>query len=240
VVLEERLKVGTHPRLDEFHALQLECPVEWLSEPGIQVFASERRARPGWGGYIAPILAVGTLGGGLVSVRSDLLQAVNREVAAFPLERPLGEREFARLRSISQRAVPYAYCLSGDVLFVDRGRFRPGEPGAEHLSRDDRRGTDLRRRFDGEIFIVPGNRGDIAAWSAIKLKANDVWEIAVVTEPAYRGRGHAKRVVTAATSYILDHGRVPLYVHDRSNLASARVCRALGYTEYTQTFFCEY
>ncbi len=239
-MLDERLKVGTHPRLDAFHAALLDIPTQQLAEPGIHLVATERRARPGWGGYIAPVLAIATSRGGLVSSRDDLFPAVSRETANFSPGRPLGEREFARLRSVSQRAVPYAYCLSGDVLFADQARFRPHPVTAERLLRDDRRGNDLRKRFDGEVFIVSGSRDDIAAWAAIKLKSDDVWEIAVVTEPQYRGRGFAKRVVSSATEYILNQGRVPLYVHDRANLASARVCRSLGYTEYAQTFFCEY
>jgi len=33
---------------------------------------------------------------------------------------------------------------------------------------------------------------------------------------------------------------VALYVHDRTNVASARVCRSLGYLVYTEEFFSEY
>ena len=62
----------------------------------------------------------------------------------------------------------------------------------------------------------------------------------MVTEAAYRGRGFAREVVSAATAHILEHGRVPLYIHDRSNLASGKVCRSLGYEEYGFEFFCEY
>jgi GNAT superfamily N-acetyltransferase len=230
-VIEERLRAGLHPRLDAFHGLLLDVPVDRLREPGMHVVSSERRARPGWGGYITPIYAISTPGGGVVSCRADLVAGVRRDVPTPPAGRPIGEREFSRLRAISQRAVPYAYCLAGDILYVDRAAFKPVAEGAHPLSRGESRGADLRRRFDGEIFVVNGLRGEIAAWSAIKLKSDDVWEIAVVTESAYRGRGFAKRVVSASTAYILDHGRVPLYVHDRANLASARVCRSLGYSE---------
>ena len=38
----------------------------------------------------------------------------------------------------------------------------------------------------------------------------------------------------------LEQGRLALYVHDRTNLASARVCRSLGYVEYAEEFFSEY
>ena len=46
--------------------------------------------------------------------------------------------------------------------------------------------------------------------------------------------------MSAATAYILEQGRLALYVHDRTNLASAKVCRALGYVEYAEEFFSEY
>jgi len=240
MVLHERLRAGSHPRLDRFHAQLLDVPADLLQLPGLHLVSSERRARPGWGGYISPIYAVATPRGGVVSVRGDLLELARRELGEPDRDRPLGEREFARLRALSQRAVPYAHCLTGDILSLERDDFRPASPGAEPLGRTDRRGADLRKRFDGEVFVVFGTHQEIAAWSAIKLKSSDVWEIAVVTEPAYRGHGLAKRVVSAATEYILDHGRVPLYIHDHANRASARVSRALGYVEYAQTLFCEY
>ena len=62
----------------------------------------------------------------------------------------------------------------------------------------------------------------------------------MVTEAAFRGQGLAKEVVSAATEHILNSGRIALYVHDRTNTASAKVCRALGYVEYAEEFFSEY
>jgi hypothetical protein len=52
--------------------------------------------------------------------------------------------------------------------------------------------------------------------------------------------GLAKEVVSAATSHILEQGRLVLYVHDRTNLASAKVCRSLGYVEYAEEYFGKY
>jgi GNAT superfamily N-acetyltransferase len=155
-------------------------------------------------------------------------------------QRALDAEALEALRRLGRQAVPYAYSLNGYALSITAADFRPIDGVAERLVPGDTRGRDLRRRFDGEIFVVNGARGEIAAWAAIKLKAEDVWEIAVVTEAPYRGRGYAKDVVSAATGHILDAGRVPLYVHDRTNHASARVCRSLGYQEYAEVFFCEY
>ena len=239
-MLEERIRVGNVEWLDQFHAAELDCDVALLRQPGVHLIASPRRARAGWGGYTIPIIALATRQGGVVSCRPDLAEAVRRELGDAEPEQPLTQGQFERLRRLARRVVPYVYSLSGYALYCDRASFRPHAEPAERLLPGDRRGQDLRRRFDGEIFVIDGVRGEIAAWSAIKLKWPDVWEIAVVTEAPYRGRGYARRVVSAATRHILDQGRLPLYVHDRTNLASAKVCRALGYVEYGEQFFCEY
>jgi RimJ/RimL family protein N-acetyltransferase len=239
-VLDERLKVGQVDRIDTFHAVELGCNATMLREPGVHVLPSERRTRPGWGGYTVPILALATANGGIVSARPDLLERVRSALGPMPPDRPLGVPDFARLQHVARIAIPYAYSLSGHVLYTDREHFSPRETRARRIERTDPRGTDLRRRFDGEIFAIWSVRGEIASWSAIKLKSDDVWEIAVVTEAPFRGQGLAKEVVAAATAYILDQGRMALYVHDRTNLASAKVCRALGYIEYAEEFFSEY
>jgi GNAT superfamily N-acetyltransferase len=240
VVLDERIKVGQVSRIDAFHAFELGCNASLLSEPGIHILPSERRTRPGWGGYTVPIMALSTTSGGIVSARPDMLDRVRSSLGPTTLDRPLGVAEFTRLHQVSRLAIPYAYTLSGHVLYADVDHFRSRPTRAVRLDRGDVRGTDLRRRFDGEIFVVWSLRGEIASWSAIKLKSPDVWEIAVVTEAPYRGQGLAKEVVSAATAHILEQGRLALYVHDRTNLASARVCRSLGYVEYAEEFFSEY
>lgn len=240
VVLDERIKVGQVSRIDAFHAVELGCNPSLLAEPGLHILPSERRTRPAWGGYTVPILALSTTTGGIVSARPDLLERVRNGLGPVAPDRPLSVAEFTRLHHVARLAIPYAYSLSGHVLYTDTEHFQPHPSRAVRLDRGDVRGTDLRRRFDGEIFVVWSVRGEIASWSAIKLKSPDVWEIAVVTEAPYRGQGLAKEVVSAATAYILEQGRLALYVHDRTNLASAKVCRALGYVEYAEEFFSEY
>ncbi len=239
-MLEDRVKVGQVSRVDDFHAQELGCNPALLVRPGVHVIPSERRTRPGWGGYTIPILALATPRGGVVSVRPDLVERTRGQLALLNTGRPIGAAEFAPLQQISRAAIPYAYSLSGYVLYTDREHFRPLPSRARPIERNDSRAADLRRRFDGEIFAIWGIRGEIASWSAIKLKSDDVWEIAVVTDAAYRGQGLAKEVVSAATAHILEQGRVALYVHDRNNHASARVCRSLGYVEYAEEFFSEY
>jgi len=239
-MLDDRVKVGQVARVDQFHAVELGCNPALLTQPGVHVIPSERRSRPGWGGYTIPILGLSTASGGVVSVRPDLVERTRGQLSLLNTGRPIGAAEFARLQQVSRATIPYAYSLSGYVLYTDVEQFQPRTSRARRIERTDVRGADLRRRFDGEIFAIYGIRGEIASWSAIKLKSDDIWEIAVVTEAAYRGQGLAKEVVSAATAHILDNGRAALYVHDRNNHASARVCRSLGYVEYAEEYFSEY
>jgi hypothetical protein len=72
-MLEDRIKVGQVDRLDEFHATELGCGRTLLQRPGIHVVPSERRTRPGWGGYTVALLALSTAAGGVISARPDLV-----------------------------------------------------------------------------------------------------------------------------------------------------------------------
>jgi predicted GNAT family acetyltransferase len=78
------------------------------------------------------------------------------------------------------------------------------------------------------------------AWAALKVKSGRIWEIAVATEPDYRGRGYARDVVSAASRFSLDQGRLPIYIHDRDNSTSAYVARAVGFQLYAEIVLSEY
>lgn len=72
------------------------------------------------------------------------------------------------------------------------------------------------------------------------MKSDDAWELAVATQADYRGRGYARDVVSAATSYVLDEGRICLYIHDRENGPSGFVARSLGFQRYADVVLAEY
>jgi len=149
---------------------------------------------------------------------------------------------FRRLWRALQRCTPHAFTLAGDLKTVDGTTFlsSPSMARAEHIAEDDPAALHLRARFDGGIFGVRGPHGRLLSWAALKLKSERVWEIAVATEADYRGRGYARDVVSAATRFTLDQGRVPIYIHDRDNSTSAFVARAVGYQIYAEIVFSEY
>ena len=63
------------------------------------------------------------------------------------------------------------------------------------------------------------------------------WEIGVETNPDYRRRGYAKSVVSLATEEVLAARKIPWYYLDAVplNEASLRVCKAVGYVEYSES-----
>ena len=111
---------------------------------------------------------------------------------------------------------------------------------AELVGDEDPAALHLRTRFDGAIFGVRGPHGRLVSWTALKLKSERVWELAVATEAEYRGRGYARDTVAAAAKYALEQGRLPIYIHDRDNGSSAYVARATGFQLYAEVVLAEY
>ncbi|MGA9349895.1 MAG: GNAT family N-acetyltransferase [Anaerolineae bacterium] len=105
------------------------------------------------------------------------------------------------------------------IYIVDEASFRPD---FRHLVEKVVR-EDSFPRFeirDGEKVIAAAG----ANWCSPYFAEVGVW-----TQEDYRGRGLARAVVSGCTSELLKEGIKPLYIVAESNVASIRVCAALGY-----------
>lgn len=236
------LSPDTRDRLDHYATDALGCPVEPARAGGVHVLAVGARAVAAWHGYALPFLGLSFPGGAMLTVRPDLHAAL-REGLGSDVHRPsLDRAALERVRRAASRLAPHAFVLAGDMLAADRSSFAPppGTRRAALIPPKDPAALHLRHRFDGPVFGVRGPRDALVSWAALKLKAADVWEVAVATEADYRGRGHARDAVATATAYTLDHGRLCLYVHDHDNRSSAYVARALGYARYAEVVLVEY
>ncbi len=70
----------------------------------------------------------------------------------------------------------------------------------------------------------------ISSFCCIGKKTEQVWSVKWICTRAGRRRcGEGKRVLTAATTRILEMGKKPLYSARDSNAASRRLCESLGY-----------
>jgi L-amino acid N-acyltransferase YncA len=116
------------------------------------------------------------------------------------------------------------------IYTVDQASFRPD---FRRLVEKVVRG-DCFPRFeirDGEKVIATAG----ANWCSPYFAEVGVW-----TQEGHRGRGLAKAAVSACTSELLQEGIKPLYIVSEDNVASIRVCEALGYrfTGYRE-FSCQ-
>jgi len=83
--------------------------------------------------------------------------------------------------------------------------------------------------------IRPG--GELGAVAGVNWQSPDYAEIYVYTDPAVRGRGWGKSVVSTLAGLVLKSGRTPLYVVAESNDYSIRLAEAVGFED---TGFREY
>jgi GNAT superfamily N-acetyltransferase len=105
------------------------------------------------------------------------------------------------------------------------------EPLGEWRPADDPALPEWLRPFGGDVLAIFDDAGAYLAGVGLKRHDELVREIAVGTEPAARGKGLARRLVATAAVAVLESGRVPTYLHDVTNHASARVADAAGFPD---------
>jgi len=237
--------LATTTCLDRYWADELGCHPDDLLRDRVTVVAPAHRATPRWMGWQVPldcIVRVGsTADSGVISVIPPLGEHLCNFLDPQRPGRCYLPPRGQELTPFINRHLPYSAPKYHCILHCDTLNFCPHRPTypVEELHADDIHYSWYRHHFDGQIFVARDERGRIISWSAIKLKSAQVWEMAVVTEEPYRGMGLAKSVVSAATRATLAAGKTPIYLHDITNTASARVCRALGYQLYGHQLICE-
>ncbi len=224
-------------KLERFFAGELGVSPEMLREPGWRVVSSPNREARSWHGYNLPLLLLSRSGSTVVSVAQEFVNATRQVMDT--LHEAIDPRVGENLVDLVAPRFPGAKSLSGYAMYCEPDQFRPCLDHPSDLLRPtDPQWDDMRAHFDGPVFVARVETGQVGSWAGIKCKAGDVWEISVVTEEAYRRRGLAKVVVSAAARYILDHGAVPLYVYPATNEVSGRVARSLGFTQFALEAYC--
>ncbi len=233
-------------RVDAFWADELGCAPTALYAGTVAVCNPPHRDAPRWMGWLVPMECIvaqtAPAGSGVISVSPHLSPAL-AQLLGQPEAHPdaVLPPQGRLLARFALEHLPNAYPKTHCILHCDATTFRPAPEvmPVRELPDDDIHADWYRLHFDGPIFVARNERGSIISWAAIKCKSADIWEMAVVTEHPYRGRGLARSVVSRATRAALDAGKQPLYLHEISNHASAHVCGALGYQPYGYEFTCE-
>ncbi|MFC3504880.1 GNAT family N-acetyltransferase [Micromonospora krabiensis] len=194
---------------------------QWPAGPGLHVVASWRRAQPAWDGRLRPAIAVGTGHSTVLSVPPERAEAVRALT-----DRPVDQLIPALPATVGLPDWPthdgaFRWSLAPAPL-ADVGKWTA--PTAPDLPA-------WLRLFDREVLLVRDPDGRYLAGVGIKRHDAHGHELAVGTVPAARGRGLARRLVAQAARRVLDEGAVPTYLHDRRNVASARVADAAGFPD---------
>ncbi|MDQ3695503.1 MAG: GNAT family N-acetyltransferase [Chloroflexota bacterium] len=199
----------------------------WPPTRDLELVVWPGRDEPGWDGGVWPGLGVESPAGTVLS----LSPAIVPDPAALDPARVL-----AALRSpAATTAVPAA--LGRPELTLTRAAFRwSAAPAAlarlgEWVDRRDPRLPPWLRQFNGGVLVAWDERGRVAAGVGIKRHNAHGHELAVGTEPAHRGKGLARALVTQAARRVLAEGAVPLYLHDHENAPSARVAATTGFPD---------
>jgi GNAT superfamily N-acetyltransferase len=183
-----------------------------------------QRELPGWDGQVHPVLGLASPGdGALLSVPRRYAADVRRLTAAD------GDRAavLARLPALLEHPG------LGTFTAGFRWTLAP-EPLPDDGTWHDADGPDVPawlRPFGGQVLLALDDHGRALAGVGIKRHDSHGHELAVVTDPAARGRGLARRLVAQAARRVLDHGAIPTYMHAPANTASARVAEAAGFLD---------
>lgn len=189
----------------------------WPPPPGgLLVTTSAARIQPGWDGIVRPFQCVRTPSGAVASVEPSLLDRT----------RDLGP-------TLADATPVLESLLHGrliDVLFRWSTAPTPLESLGEWIPAEDPRVPAWLKPFGGEVLVLLEDGEYVGG---VGLKRHDEWatEISVGTDETARGRGIARRLVVTAARRILDEGKVPTYLHDLRNTASARVAEASGFPD---------
>jgi GNAT superfamily N-acetyltransferase len=200
----------------------------WPPELPLDVIGEPARTRPGWDGEVHRVVGVhDPEQGAVLSVPPEAVEPIE-------LLGGLGPEVFAQPAWC--QAVGQALGVPGHHLGVgvfravdDTAAIADLDPIGDWVPRTDARVPAWLRPFNApEVLLASDEAGRYAGGVGLKLHDPYGAEVAVVVEPAQRGRGLARRLVATAARRVLAEGRVATYLHDPANVASARVADAAG------------
>ena len=215
--------LGTLPTADEVEDRLARHLRTWLGAwpptEEVTVVASPRRAEPGWDGAVRPLAGITTPEGTIVSVPPDRLAEARATGSALEEVLDRLPEVLGQPGAVVGRGV-YRYAVSAPEV----------DPIGEWVPATDPAVPAWLRPFGGDVLLVRED-GQYVAGLGIKRHDELGREVAVATEEAWRGRGLARALVARAAGDILRGGGVPIYLHGRGNVASARVAEVSGFPD---------
>lgn len=192
----------------------------WPPRTAVDVIGAAVRTQPGWDGKVRPVLGVRSPDAGVLAVPPE--SAATVAGLASGGWAALAEKTAAAVGLPDHRWYEAVLRWStAPALLPDAGHW---------VSATANGVPEWLRPFGGRVLVAEEDGVHLAG---VGLKHHDAVgrELAVVTTPEARGRGLARRLVAQAARQVLADGGMPTYLHDTSNVASARVADAAGFPD---------
>jgi RimJ/RimL family protein N-acetyltransferase len=219
----------TWPRqLSRYVAERLQCEPGLLERPGLHLVAARRPRLRVWQ-YIVPLWIMAFEDSAVISVVPQMAAGGQRILGSAAAANLLDDQRTEQFRLLAARWAPVEWFARGLWLYCTGETFAPRyATEVVVVPRDHPEGKAMRERHRGEVFGV--FRGaELISRSSIKTESDQAWEIAVTTAEPHRRQGLGASVVSRATQYILEQGKLALYNCDLGNIASLRLAESLGY-----------
>jgi GNAT superfamily N-acetyltransferase len=179
---------------------------EWPPSDEVVVTTSAARTEPGWDGRVLPFVGVRSPLGTVVSVAPDHVDDAGEAIK-------------------SGRVAEAVFRWSEEPPSTV-------DPLGEWVPAADERVPQWLKPFGHDVLVhFDPATGGYAAGVGLKRHDDHGWEISVGTEPSHEGQGLARRLVVTAARRVIDEGRVPTYLHDPANTASAHVADAANFPD---------
>jgi RimJ/RimL family protein N-acetyltransferase len=224
--------------IEKGYAKLLNVPVESFHQELTQIIETSLRDQPSWAKWVMPVWIIRFTAAPVCSVS--------------PYYGAVAEKLVEKLNSqsvLTASLLSYAQTLLNtdgtwqqrEILIYNKSVsiHEKSEHNVEKLTPKSHKAARLLNLFDGGVFVIRNNFGDIVCYAGIKNKGL-IQEIAVHTNEAYRRQGMARAVISAATNNILAGPSIPTYIPDRlDNTASYLLAEALGFEKVGEMFFFE-
>ena len=173
----------------------------------------------------------------------------NHHELLFKFHRPWMATYLAQRLELERKLTLFYFTLTLSD-FVDRRRHNvtqfttdPTAQAAELLKNSGRSVDNLRQTFahpDAAVFGIL-QEGQLVSGAFVEPRTKRTMEIcSVYTHENYRGQGLAASVVSAATHWILEQGKFPVYATRTTNAVSMHLAQSIGYMKYGQVehYYC--
>ena len=223
--------------VEEGYTNLLGVPVDAFQKMQIQLIETPQRDKPAWAKWVVPIWIIRFTAAPVCSVSPKYVEIAKKLV-----------EKLDSMDILEPKLLTYAQTIHGEdgcwnqrEVLVYKNEVPTNRHGhwVEQLKLSGNNSRRLLNRFDGGVFVIRSEVGDIAAYAGVKDKGI-IQEIAVRTDQAYQRQGMAQDVVSEAIKAIMAKGNIPTYIPDSlDNKVSYLLAQKLGFEKVGEMIFWE-